>query len=160
MKEKVFINSKHVGSIVCPECKKRREKDFSAVKNLNNSNGFKCKCPCGHTFSIVLERRRYERKTTDLTGSYLHDKTKTRGLVSIKNLSKSGAALELNTKQMIPKGDKLVLKFNLDNARKTYLCKEAVIKKSDGSTVGLEFVDDISDDGLNIYFEQGVAPAV
>ena len=60
---------------------------------------------------------------------------------------------KLITKQMIPKGDKLVLKFNLDDAHKTYLCKEAVIKKSDGSTVGLEFVDEQPDDSLESYFK-------
>jgi len=153
MSEKVFIDSKGIGNIVCPECKKRWEKDFSTLKNFNTSNGFKCKCPCSCLFSIVLERRRHERKVTHLTGSFMHDKTKVRGLVSIKNLSKSGASLELNTKQMIPKGDKLVLKFNLDDSCKTYLCKEAVIKKSDGSSVGLEFVDEAPDDGLETYFK-------
>lgn len=153
MSEKVFIDSKSVGNIVCPECNKQWEKDFSTVKNFNSVNGFKCKCPCGCLFSIVLERRRHERRETHLTGSYMHDKTKIRGLVNITNLSKSGAALELNTKQLIPKGDKLVLKFNLDDAHKTYLCKEAVIKKSDGSTVGLEFVGEPSDETLEAYFK-------
>lgn len=139
MSEKVLINSQNKGTIECPQCNKAWEKDFSKIKDFKKVSGAKCKCPCGHTFPIVLDRRRDFRKVSKLTGSYVHDKTKARGLINITNISKSGIALELNTKQSLPKGDILLLKFNLDDSRKSYMCKEAVIKKTDGSRVGLEF---------------------
>lgn len=150
---KVYINEQKMGTITCPECKKPWEKDFSQIKDFPKKNMLKCNCPCGHSFPIKLERRRHSRKMTNLTGSYLHDKSKKRGLVNIKNVSKSGASLELNTQHMIPSGDKLVLKFNLDDAQKSYMCKEAVVKKADGNTVGLEFSDMEPDEKLEDYFK-------
>ena len=154
MAEKIFINSKKLGTIECPKCNKHWEKDFSQFKDFSNANGFTCKCPCGHSFPIVLERRRHNRKLANLNGSYVNNKSKVRGLINIKNISKSGVALEYNTKQHIPKGNKLLLKFNLNDAKKSYLCKEAVIKKADGTTVGLEFTDTGSDEDLEIYLKE------
>ena len=151
MTENVFINSNKIGTIECPKCKKHWEKDFSKFTDVIKSNGFNCKCPCGHSFQIKLERRRHKRKQTNLTGSYLNDKTKVRGLINIKNLSSSGVGLELNTKQPMPRGDKLLLKFNLDDNKKSYLCREAIVKKADGSRVGLEFSESESDENLELY---------
>jgi len=142
-----------MGTIECPMCKKHWEKDFSKFPDVFKNSGFNCKCPCGHSFAIKLERRRHDRKQTDLTGSYLHDKTKARGLINIKNLSRSGVGLELNTRQPMPRGDKLLLKFNLDDAKKSYLCREAIVKKSDGSRVGLEFSDSDPDENIEFYLK-------
>ena len=154
MAEKVFVNSNMVGTIACPQCKKHWEKDLSKFKNLSNINGIKCKCPCGYSFPIELERRKHFRKQTNLTGSYLHDKSKIRGLITIKNISKSGVGLELNTKQFFPKGGKLVLKFNLNDEKRSYICKEAIVKKTDGTSVGLEFIDIENDENLELYLKK------
>jgi hypothetical protein len=154
MLEKVYVNEKKLGTITCPKCKKLWEKDFSQVKDFQKKNMLKCKCPCGNSFPIKLERRRHYRKMTNLTGSYMHDKTKKRGLVNIKNVSKSGARLELNTQHLIPTGDKLTLKFNLDDVQRSYMCKEAVVKKSDGSTVGLEFSDLEPDEKFDDFLKE------
>lgn len=154
MPEKVYVNDKKVGTFQCPKCHKVWEKDFSQVKDFQNKSLLKCKCPCGHAFPIKLERRRHFRKETNLTGSYLHDKSQKRGLVNITNVSKSGAKLELNTQQAMPPGDKLVLKFNLDDAQKSYMCKEAIVKKSDGNTVGLEFSEADPDEKFEDYFKK------
>ncbi len=151
MTEKVYINDLETGTIECPHCKKSWKKDFSELKDFNGKNSVRCKCPCGNIFAIQFERRRHQRKPTRLTGSYVHDKTKVRGLVNIRNVSKSGIQLELNTQNMMPPGDRLMLKFNLDDPKKSYMCKEAVVKKSDGSTVGLEFCESDPDDIFENY---------
>lgn len=153
MPEKVYVNDKKQGTIACPKCKKLWQKDFSQIQDFQKKSLLKCKCPCGHAFPIKLERRRHFRKETNLTGSYLHDRSKKRGLINIKNVSMSGAKLELNTQQMMPPGDKLIVKFNLDDVQKSYMCKEAVVRKSDGSTVGLEFSDTGPDEKLEDYFK-------
>ena len=154
MSEKVFIDSQNKGTIECPQCNKAWEKDFPKIKDFKKVNGAKCKCPCGHTFPIVLDRRRDFRKVSKLTGSYVNHRTKARGLINITDISKSSIGLELNTKQSIPKGDTLLLKFNLDDSQKSYMCKEAIIKKSDGSRVGLEFSNDDQLEELNSYLKR------
>ncbi len=151
MNEQVFLHDLKSGAIECPHCRKLWKKDLSQLMHYDGKNVVRCKCPCGNIFSIQFERRRHGRKVTELTGSYVHDKTKVRGLISIRNISKSGARLELNTHRMMPTGDRLVLKFNLDDAKKTYQCKEAIIKKTDGSTVGLEFCEADQDDEIDTY---------
>ena len=154
MTEKIFINDQNQATFKCPKCGKSWAKDLSNFKDLNKRIRLKCNCPCGHSFPVSQERRKDTRKAITVTGAYFHDKKKIRGLITVKNISKSGVGLQYNTKQHIPKGNKLLLKFNLNDAKKSYLCKEAVIKKADGTTVGLEFTDTDLDKDLEIYLKE------
>lgn len=153
MVEKVFANSDYVATFECPQCKKTWKKDLSQLKNRINKSQVNARCSCGFTFPITLDKRRHRRKTTNLTGAFIHDRLKIRGLINIKNVSKSGIGFELNSKQFMHVGDRIVLKFNLDDQNKSFIYEEAIVKKIDGNYVGVEFCEFRHRDSLESYLE-------
>lgn len=152
MIERIFLDEQNLATFKCPKCAKSWKKDLSGFTDRNKRIQLKCKCPCGNTFPVVEERRRDYRKDITVTGAYFDNKKEIRGLITVKNISKSGVGLELSTVQPFRIGDKLQLKFNLDNYQKSFVDKEGIIKKIAGSYLGIQFVDETWEEGLKDYF--------
>ncbi|MDF1593849.1 MAG: PilZ domain-containing protein [Desulfobacterales bacterium] len=152
MTEKIFLDDQNHATFKCPKCSKSWTKDLSGFKDTNKRIQLKCKCPCGHVFPVIQERRKGLRRSVTVTGAYFHNQREIRGLITVKNISKSGVGLVLSTKQSINKGDKLQLKFNLDNARKSFVDKEGVVKKIENDYLGVEFIDEAWGEELKDYF--------
>ena len=152
MTERIFLNEKNLATFKCPKCSKSWQKDLSGFANKSKRIQLKCKCPCGHTFPVVEERRNDFRKDITVTGAFFDNQKEIRGLITVTNISKSGVGLELSTKQSFRMGDKLQLKFNLDNHQKSFVDKEGVVKKIAGNYLGIQFLDENWDEGLKDYF--------
>jgi len=152
MTEKIFLDDQNRATFMCPKCSKSWTKDLSGFKGSDKRIQLKCKCPCGHVFPVIQERRNGFRKPIAVTGAYFHNQREIRGLITVKNISRSGIGLILSTKQNINKGDKLQLKFNLDNSRKSFVDKEGIVKKIEDNYVGIQFVDETWDKELTDYF--------
>jgi len=135
-----YLNDKSIASFECPSCKKKYKRDVSKAANTDHGSKIRCRCTCKHAFVIELERRRHKRKETDITGGYLQERHQYRGIFTIKNISISGAGIELHSQRDIHEGDNLLLKFNLDNEQKTYIAKDAIIRKKKGQHLGVEFL--------------------
>lgn len=154
MVKKLFVNSDNIATFECPKCKKSWEKDLSQQIDRFINNRIKCTCPCGFSFPVTLDKRRHLRKITDLTGSFVHERSKRRGIIRVKNISKSGVGFELTSEQFMHIGDRLGLKFNLDDPESSFLYKEVIVKKIDGKYVGVEFCESRHRDGLEFYLEE------
>ncbi len=154
MTEKIFLDENGKAIFKCPKCRKSWTKDLSAYSKSNKRIQLKCKCPCGHIFPVIQERRKDFRRTVKVTGAYFHNQRAIRGLITIKNISKSGLGLVLSTKQTFIKGDKLQLKFNLDNFKKTFIDKEAIVSKVEDNYLVLKFTDENWDEELKDYFTE------
>jgi hypothetical protein len=152
MTEKIYLDEHDQATFKCPECGKSWTKDLSGFKDAHKRIQLKCKCPCGHTFPVIEERRKDFRKTVAVTGAYFHNQREIRGLITVKNISKTGAGLVLSTKQPLNKGDRLQLKFNLDDPRKTFVDKEGIVKKIEDHYVVLQFIDENWNEELKDYF--------
>ena len=140
MQTKALLDAKNEALFFCPSCKKKYRRDLSKRKDIGQGSKLSCRCSCGAKFSIVLERRRHNRKPTELSGAYLHQRYQLRGGITVQNLSRSGAGIELTSDRRIFEGDTLTLKFNLDDDQKTFVTKEAVIRKKKGNYIGVEFL--------------------
>ena len=140
MTVRAYLSNKDIASFSCPACEKSYKRDFSKASNIGHGSKIRCRCTCEHTFVITLERRRHSRKQTDLKGGYLHERHQFRGMFTVQNISKSGAGIVLHTSRDVNEGENLLLKFNLDNEEKTYVAKEAVIRKKEGKYIGVEFL--------------------
>ncbi|MFC1895580.1 PilZ domain-containing protein [Thermodesulfobacteriota bacterium] len=156
MSVRAHLDSNKIATLACPSCRKYYRKDLSGLEEVGQGSSIKCKCACGNLFVATLERRRHYRKATQLTGGYHHEKHKFRGLIFLKNISRSGAGFELNTPREFNEGGRLTLKFNLDDAYDTYVEREAVIRKREGSYIGVEFLDPTVDsETLTWYVKKG-----
>lgn len=150
---KVFINTENMATFVCPECMKSKTTNVSKYKNIDRAVRVKCNCDCGHTYSVMLERRKYYRKETNLPGVY-KSKRLGRGKLVILDISRFGLKFDITSGRYPMIEDVLVVEFTLDDSHKSFISKEVVVKKVYESTIGAEFitVDSSSDSDRRIGF--------
>jgi len=153
MEEKVFIDSRNFAVFKCPECGNSWKKDLTPIRDRINKNGHRIKFrfPCGHSCSVSFDNRRHQRKATKLTGAFIHERSQRRGIIEVINISKSGIGFKLNSKQFMHVGDRLALKFNLDDPERSFVYEEGIIKKIEGNDVGVEFCEFRHRDALEAY---------
>ena len=97
------------------------------------------RCQCGRSHLVVLERRAAMRKHVDLEGSCtLPGEGLGRGVL-VRNLSRTGAMLELADDVEISVGDRLLLEFDLRHVQVSHFAKPAEVRRVDGRRVGAEF---------------------
>lgn len=127
--------------VECPGCQRKfkiKAPEFDKIAKGHKVSG---KCPCGESFTISFDRRRHPRLGIEVSGAYLHDKHKYRGLITVRNISLSGVGIELHTERTMLKGDRVTLRFNLNDELKSFIDKKAVIRRKQRKNYfGLEFV--------------------
>ncbi len=152
MAQTVFVNQENKAVFTCPSCTKARTKDVSKVLHENKSATIKVKCPCGHIFPVVLERRKYYRKATKLPGIFIPEKKLKEFPMTVTNLSRSGLEFKSYENNNLKVGDRLKAEFRLDDKSRSLMSKEVIVKKIEGTTVGAEFcVMDEYDKVLGFY---------
>lgn len=148
MTQKVFITGENMATFVCPKCEKTRTVDISRYQGLDQAARVKAKCACGHSYSVILERRRQYRKEVNFSGAYTRKKTGEKGTMVVKDISRTGLKIKLNLNRDIEIGEKLVTEFSLDDRQRTQIEKEAIVRKRYRDTLGVEFT---SVDPSNAY---------
>lgn len=155
MAQKVFITSKNTATFVCPECGNSTIADVTKYAALSNAVNVKCKCNCGNTFTVTLEKRRQYRKTSDLPGYYYHlmpNGETDKGIMRVVDISSNGLKLKLNVERKFKGGDKLRVEFHLDDKRHTFIEKEVIVRNVHQNLVGTSFAPNQGDDpALGFY---------
>ena len=142
MAEKVFVTESNMAVFECPQCNKGKSVDVSRYKNIRQVVRIKVKCPCGHTYRVVLERRKHFRKHVNFPGTYTHvlpDYREDKGGITVKDLSRSGIKIKINVEKDFKIGDILLVEFQLNDKQRSLIKKDAAIKKISNSYLGLEF---------------------
>lgn len=149
MRQKVFVNQDGVASFVCPECKAVKRKDVSSYKLRDAEVRLKCRCICGHTYPVVLERRKHIRKEVNLVGTLTSGR---RAIpVMVKNLSRSGMQLRSGPKNQLAPGDRAKVEFTLNDTHGSVINREVTIRSVSGNVLGVEFLSDEHYDKLGAY---------
>jgi hypothetical protein len=148
---KVFVSAGHTAVFECPQCKKSRNVDVSKYKQIDKEVKIKVNCSCGHSYPVVLERRRHYRKTVNLAGTYglsVSGGPIKKGMMTVKDLSRSGLRIKIAAQPNFDIGDKLMVEFHLDDNIRSLIRKEAIVRKISELNIGLEFSSmDSSDPG-------------
>lgn len=142
MSEKVFITNQQMATFVCPKCSKSKTVNVSKYVNLDKLVKVNVKCPCGHAYTSILEKRKQYRKETNLPGSYIHsagDKPANRGLMTVKDVSATGLKLKPNVAQNFAIGDHMQVEFHLDDRNRTLIKKRVIVRNLNVPFVGVEF---------------------
>ena len=142
MTQKVYVTSKQMATISCPQCDRSKTVDVSKYATLDKMVKINVKCPCGHAYKAILEKRKQYRKETNLAGTFIHfinGQPQTRGLMTVKDLSTSGLKLQLNVKQNFAIGDQMQVEFHLNDAQRTLIKKTVIIRNQRGQFIGAEF---------------------
>ncbi|MCP3874362.1 MAG: hypothetical protein GY699_14560 [Desulfobacteraceae bacterium] len=145
MTQKLFVDKNNIIHVTCPKCGNERDKDVSLYLNLSLDQAiqFRYNCPCGHKFSLLIERRQYIRKSVNLKGVLICNRHKYKILVLdilIMDISRYGLKIKLIDKLNIEKGQKVVIEFQLNDKLKSNVTKEAIIKNVIFPSIGVEFL--------------------
>ena len=155
MTQKVYITSKQMATISCPQCARSKTVDVSKYASLDKMIRVNVKCPCGHAYKAILEKRKQYRKEVNLAGTYVHfidGQPRDRGLMTVKDLSTSGMKLQLNVKQNFAIGDQLQVEFHLNDSHRTLIKKTVIIRNQREQFIGAELAPfETVDKALGFY---------
>jgi hypothetical protein len=124
MTEKVYITNQQMATFVCPECSRSKTVNVSEYTNLDKLIKVKVKCPCGHAYTAILEKRKQYRKKTNLPGTFIHfvdGRPVNRGVMNVEDISATGLKLRLNSTLNCTVGDYLDVEFNLDDRNRALI---------------------------------------
>ncbi len=137
---KSFVKGDDRATIVCPVC--QTTKTISVTQFRNNQHVLKVKCKCQNNFKVQLEFRRHFRKKTGLPGTFdINSPGTGGGLVTVTNLSLSGACFEVRGVHDIKIGQHGSINFTLDNRKQSVFYKSVTVRSVRGNSIGCEFSD-------------------
>ncbi len=139
MTQRVFVNKENKATFTCPNCTKARIVDVSKFLGVKANAKLKAKCPCGHSYSVMLERRKFYRKETKLPGIFKTSKSDQEIPMTVANLSRSGLRFLTSETQGLEVGDQITVEFHLDDKNNSKIKKKAIVKTVADGAVGSEF---------------------
>ncbi|MCF6246160.1 MAG: hypothetical protein L3J69_02240 [Desulfobacula sp.] len=152
MKQKIYIDSLDTAQFACPTCNKEKIMQLSEYNLKCATTRVRCKCRCGHTYMIILEKKVEPIQNTQLLGTFISKgQIKCSGKIIIKKLNSKGIMLRTNIEQNILPGLKLLLEFVLDDAKQSIVKKEVVVKAKKGKYLSAEFITKEHYDNLGPY---------
>lgn len=148
---KVFANADDMATFQCLKCGKSKTADVSRYKKTEKSVLVKCSCPCGHTYTVLLERRKNFRKNVAFPGTYTSKTGDQKGEMIVTDLSRSGVRVKLNSETGVQVGDTLIIEFNLDDTNRSFISREVVVRSIHDQLLGTEFLSTDHYDRLGSY---------
>lgn len=140
--QKIYMTKDNKATLACPACERSRSIDASPYITHSRVVRMRVKCPCGRQTTVELERRRHFRKPVRLKGSLakIADRVSaTADPVAVLDLSRAGVRLRLRQERSLRIGDRLLLQFQLDDAKQSTVRKESVVRRINGADLGAEF---------------------
>ncbi|MEN8246176.1 MAG: PilZ domain-containing protein [Thermodesulfobacteriota bacterium] len=152
----VYISQTNHATFTCPQCEATKTADVSRYAQMEQTVRVKSKCgSCGHSWTSVLEKRKVYRKGVSLLGDVTHivdNNPVTRGTMEVTDISAGGLKIKLLELLDLRLNDKLHVDFHLDDARKTLISKDVLVKNIDGNHIGVAFSrSEVDDPALGFY---------
>jgi hypothetical protein len=145
--------------MTCPQCGFQDTVSGRLFEIMGSA--VRVQCPNNHRFRIIRELRTSYRKQVRLEGYFaqaLHNGNKLTsgdvwGPMVVQDLSKTGLKFTCGNANQLRTGDRLQVRFNLDNANQTLIKKSVLVKSVHADTVGCHFEGaDQYDAALGFYF--------
>ena len=155
----VFAGEDGKYTMTCPQCGFQDTVSGRLFEMMGST--VRVQCPCKHRFRIIRELRATFRKEVRLEGYFaqaLHNGNKLMsgsvwGPMVVRDLSRSGLKFTCSNAALLRAGDRLQVRFNLDNANQTLIKKTVVVKSVNVDMVGCQFHGtDRYDAALGFYF--------
>lgn len=159
--QKVFVKEDNSARIRCETCGLVRK---VRVQNVaSHAPVVRIRCTCTAVFPVQFEHRKSYRKVVNLEGTYrvlldeesiIPDLSQARKATScrIENISMYGAGFSVLGRHRIDKDARIILGFTLDDSNRTWIQKTGVVRRVDGSYIGLKFDEEASPDrALGFY---------
>jgi hypothetical protein len=152
MMQPVFVNGKNKAVFTCPECTKSKTVDTSKFVIEKKKLSIKVKCSCGHIYPVVLERRKYYRKKTNLPGIFILEQNMKEYSIVVTNISRFGLEFNSSESERLKVGDRIGVEFRLDDKSRSLIRKKIIIRTIEEKKIGAEFCfPDEYDKALGFY---------
>lgn len=172
--QKVYPDKNNIITVSCPHCSKSRRIDASPYLGRKGATRlkyrFKCSyCDCGHkdcaeckegqcandnSNLVLIERRKFFRKKVNLRGTLQNRENKPLQ-IRVLDISRTGVKTRALSGHTFQVGEKLLARFNLDDARETPVSKMIIVRKVEGRTLDGEFLEtdsyDKNDKAIGFY---------
>ncbi len=139
MMQSVFVNKENKAIFTCPKCIKAKTVDVSTLIKEKKKLSIKVKCSCGQIYPVVLERRKYYRKKTSLSGIFILEQNMKEFSMTVTNLSRFGLEFYSSESDRLQVGDRIGVDFRLDDKYRSLIRKKVMIRRREGNVVGVEF---------------------
>ncbi len=136
---KVSVQEYGVTTVVCPRCGQRMAIDCSDHLRAEGNVKIRHSCSCGHSHTVLLERRRQLRKRVFFSGSFRPQDASDRYAMVVKDLSRLGIKCQLAGNPPVSVGDRLNLIFRLDDSTGSVVERDAVVRYVRDGHAGMEF---------------------
>ena len=145
---RAFLDNDRTAVFKCPKCDIIKSMDVSQYSKMDRFIRFSARCCCGHSFKVVLERRKYYRKKVKLAGKCSLKNGAHEFSIVVRDLSRQGLGFEIWDREPFKAGDVLTVEFKLDNDSQTLIRKDVKVQLVSGKSIGAEF---FSVDPHNVY---------
>ncbi|MFO7560089.1 MAG: PilZ domain-containing protein [Desulfobacterales bacterium] len=85
------------------------------------------------------DKRRHKRLTTDFPGTFHIQGTKTRGTLTVSNISHSGIMITLNRQRLLKNKDRVGVSFKLDDEKQSDVRTVVIVRHTFGFNAGCIF---------------------
>jgi hypothetical protein len=141
-----FVNKENYTAFTCPYCQKTHRISVSKQKGIKHR--LLARCTCNERFELHLNFRQFYRKKVKLIGEVQNVSTGSKKwhAMTVVDLSMSGLKFTMFGPKGIKKGDRLHIRFTLDDQQGYIIDKEARIMDITNDHYGCEF--------LNLAYEE------
>lgn len=162
--EKIFVDKQNTASFRCPHCGFIRQFDASSYRDKDSR--IQIKCQCGETVPVLIEFRKFFRKSVQLYGQGNVESTltghceihRTREKFSITILDLSFEGMRFSLAKEYTQGsadlvldDVLTISFRLDNQTRDLVERKAVVRNVYNGSYGVSFSRTEYDKDLGFY---------
>ena len=124
---------------MCVKCGNTRQIAIASLPVVRNL--YKIKCKCGHTFTVLFNKRKSERKKTSFSGGYSLENSLREDIIQIVDLSRTGLCFTRNDGIRLKVGQSVSIRFRLYGVDSDLFECSAVIRNLTEDRVGAEFVN-------------------
>ena len=127
--------------INCPFCGILKKVAADKYKNIKHKITVRCKC--GNRFNVQFNFRKKYRKSVAIAGEFmtLSPRMSTKRVMTVYDLSANGLRFKMIDNVIVNKGDELIVKFNLDDTKRTFIRKKVVVQFANDNFIGCEFTE-------------------
>ena len=149
MTQKIFMTKNMEAVFSCPECGNEKKMDVAKFTHVDKEVKLKVTCKCSHVFPVILERRKHVRREVNLPGNLIKGGEKY--LIQVIDISRLGLKICMEEIMNLKLDDKVFIDFILDDAGKSRVSKEVIVKKIDKKYIGVIFLSDDHYDKFGAY---------
>jgi transcription elongation factor Elf1 len=127
--------------ITCPFCGTMKKVEADQYKNIKHMVTVRCKCDS--RFNVQFNFRKSYRKSVAIAGEFmtLSPRKSTERVMTVYDLSSNGLCFKMIDNVVVNIGDELLVKFNLDDAKRSFIRKKVVVRFATDNLIGSEFTE-------------------